>query len=428
MRFLKGCILITLIIFIGCSIGYCSGYLFKLQGGRANAMAGAFVATADDASAIFYNPAGMGFLHNQQLLLGANIYYQKGSLDGVNPLTNANISENLRASNFIVPATYYVKPINDKFTAGIGLFRRYNYDTEWEESSKYAGRFISQRTYLSTWSINPSLAYQFSSKLSVGAGIEIVEIKFGHEKNIPLLIHQYDAIFDVAHLSIESKSEWGFAFNVGAIYLLRDDIKVGFSYRHGVKKDLDAQANFDVLPISSVPLSENGGPSFPQETVAVQTNVFLPSNLNFGASYKYDETLTIELDLGWEKWDDMKEIKFNFADYPIYNFSISKDYNNCFNIHLGAEKIIDDTYRIQAGYAFEKSPVDSGNADLLYWDGNRHNLSFGLTIVKEKIAMSIYNSFLFHQKINVNEAKESAFNGSYKKFINVLGIAFNYNW
>ncbi len=421
-------IMIIILLIINETISFASGYLFINQGSRANGMAGAFVATANDASSIFYNPAGMSFINSQQFLINANIYYQRGSFEGNNPITNTNISENLRGGTFLSPNAYYVKPINDKFTAGIGLFNIFNYDIEWEEKEKFNGRFIAQRTSLSAWSINPALSYHISPQLGIGFGIELREIKFMYEKSIPLLIQQYDAIFDVAHLKIESKREWGVSFNIGAMYEMRDDIRIGLSYRHSIEKDLGTEAEFNVLPMSNIPLDEKGGPSFPQEPVSVKVNVFFPTILTIGAAYQYDETLLMELDISWERWNKFNELRFIFNDYSVYDTVIKKDYKDSFSIRLGLEKELNSTYKIQAGYAFEKTPVSSSGADPLYWDANRHNLSCGINIRNKNMIMNIYNSVLLHQKISTNNMSQFAFNGSYKKLINILGIAVSYSW
>lgn len=428
MQIRKMMLVMLVILVSGWSVGNCSGYLFMQQGGRANGMAGAFVATANDASSIFYNPAGMSFMNTQQALIGANIYYQSGSFEGNSPITHQTILGDLRSTSFLMPSLYYVRPINDKITGGIGIFRFFNYDTEWKEREQFGGRFVSQRSYLSTWSFNPAIAYNVNSKLGIALGIELREIKFNYEKNIPLLIHQYDAIFDIAHLLINSKKEWGVSFNFGAMYLLSDDIRIGLSYRHGMEKNIDAEAEFNIVPISISSGGVEDTFSFPEGAVTVESNIVLPSVFSVGVAYQYYETLMIELDINWEKWDSMEELRFNFVDYPIYDMKIKKNYDNTFNVRLGLEKTLNSTYHLQAGYAFEKSPVSAAGIDPLYWDANRHNLSCGLTLKKENIAINIYNSLILHQKANTDGQNQFGLNGSYKKLINISGISLTYNW
>ncbi len=48
--------------------GYAESYLFRNIGARPTAMAGAFTAIVNDPSAVFYNPAGVGFLTDQPML------------------------------------------------------------------------------------------------------------------------------------------------------------------------------------------------------------------------------------------------------------------------------------------------------------------------------------------------------------------------
>ena len=52
-------------------------YANFLIGERAMGLGGAFTAVADDASEIFYNPAGLGFALNSDISGSANAYYSK---------------------------------------------------------------------------------------------------------------------------------------------------------------------------------------------------------------------------------------------------------------------------------------------------------------------------------------------------------------
>ena len=72
---LLGFLLVSLALALLCapSTLYASGFRILDQSASATGQASAFTAQADDASAVYYNPAGMTQLRGVQVSLGANL-------------------------------------------------------------------------------------------------------------------------------------------------------------------------------------------------------------------------------------------------------------------------------------------------------------------------------------------------------------------
>ena len=87
-------------------------------------MGGAFAATADDPSAIFYNVAGIAQLRRTEITFGGTaINFQNSFTGDPNDLFTAGMtgSKN-RAHTFIVPNAYATMPIGSNMTVGVGVF------------------------------------------------------------------------------------------------------------------------------------------------------------------------------------------------------------------------------------------------------------------------------------------------------------------
>ncbi|MBW2186420.1 MAG: outer membrane protein transport protein, partial [Deltaproteobacteria bacterium] len=64
---------VVLMVLLVPTIVFGAGFHIREQGAKAMGMANAFVAQADDPSAIFYNPAGIAFQSGTQVSLGVTV-------------------------------------------------------------------------------------------------------------------------------------------------------------------------------------------------------------------------------------------------------------------------------------------------------------------------------------------------------------------
>src|SRR5438105_13378932 len=81
-----------------------SGFQIMTQGARATGMGLAFTGIADDPSAIFYNPAGLGFQQHYSLMLGGELLgREKADFSGANPFPGVGVSESVQKQVFFLP-------------------------------------------------------------------------------------------------------------------------------------------------------------------------------------------------------------------------------------------------------------------------------------------------------------------------------------
>src|SRR5438093_455123 len=136
-----------------------SGFSIFEQGAKATAMGGAFAATADDLSAIFYNVAGIAQLRHAEFLAGGTTINFSNEFNGDpnDPFTSGQRGE-YRAHTFIPPNAYFVAPIGSYLTFGIVVMTPFGLRTNWREP--WAGRFISRVATLRSVDVAPAVARQ----------------------------------------------------------------------------------------------------------------------------------------------------------------------------------------------------------------------------------------------------------------------------
>jgi len=106
---------------------------------KAATLGGAFVARADDASAIFYNPSGLAF--SKDLKFKTDIYYFEITSTAEYPESSEqsrSISDQIRGSYFISVS------IKERIGFGIGRFRTNSMETKWPEN--WIGRTLSTQS------------------------------------------------------------------------------------------------------------------------------------------------------------------------------------------------------------------------------------------------------------------------------------------
>src|SRR6056297_1768743 len=161
------------LILLCSSSAFSSGFSIYEASVRANGVLGAFSAYADDASSIFYNPAGLGGLEGINITGGATIIAPRSSFRNLSPLAPTGQETKMEKQEFLVPNFYGSYQITDNLTAGVGVYAPFGLGTKWPED--WVGRGSSIETSIETIFVTPSVGYEFSDTgigdIRIGAGL-----------------------------------------------------------------------------------------------------------------------------------------------------------------------------------------------------------------------------------------------------------------
>ena len=134
--------------------------------GRGNAFAGG-AASAEDASTIFYNPAGMSRLYGKQLVVAAHAILPSAKFTGTG-LAGTDMGGDA-GGLALVPNGYFVMEVNPQLRVGLGVGAPFGLQTEY--TSTWVGRAHAIKSKLETINLNPSVAYRVNDGFSLGAGL-----------------------------------------------------------------------------------------------------------------------------------------------------------------------------------------------------------------------------------------------------------------
>ena len=194
-----------------------AGFALYEGSARGNVIGGGLVASADDPSALFFNPAGITQLKGIQTQIGVTAITPSYSVDVSTGTAPGKYDS--QTNWFFPPHAYLTYQINDNWYTGLGIFSRFGLGTEFQNG--WPGRYNSYRASIQEVEINPNIAYKVNDKFSVAAGLVASYINVTLQRALPYPPTDID--FKVAGDS------WGWGVNLALQYKPTDWMQFGRS-------------------------------------------------------------------------------------------------------------------------------------------------------------------------------------------------------
>ncbi len=437
------------------------------NGARAAGMGGAFVAIANDGSAIFYNPAGIAFQTGMRMqmdnlgVIGLFRFFPSETPAGT---VVPEKGFNLNVSPHLIPvgSMYLSKDLTPRWTAGFGMFAPFglasngtNFKDSDPKTSKYVGRFAGTRAKLESFWLQPTIAYRINQSSSFAVGIAWVHTHLLIEQSIlnPLddgktfgeevaskVFPGYDKILSaaaIARMLPEGRSRLAGTsdrpgFNAG--YLFRHEkskTNVGLMWRSAVTHKLNGKASFAFTTGYALEkfVGKDKIPSlFP--TQPIRGTFTTPATYSLGVSNSAFWNSTISLQFDLQDYKRFKSVPVNFSqtkdtatpDELRLNFYME----NSYIIRAGAERKFGDKNTLRAGYIFDHSPVKDASVGPLFPDSSRNNFTIGASRrMKNKEFSFFYQAmWMLERSTNVADNNKVFTNGTYSNFVHLLGFGF----
>ncbi len=386
-------------------------------------MGGAFVAQAADASAIFFNPAGLGFQKGWRIQIGSVLISPSTDFTGPTPLTTVTSMEK---QMFLPSHAYVAYTMENGFAFGVGIYTPYGLGTEWPVN--WVGRKVAVKSDLKTSYINPTIAYKVSDRLSLGVGVSYVlgdvTLKYRVPTYSSLLPPTLAANDGTASLEGDGT---GFNVNAGVLYKPTDDLSVGVSYRLRTDLKFEGTATFsDMQALSALFPGGNGNTTLP-----------MPSNLYAGIAYRVTPEFTVEADfqsVGWSSYDESKvelvsgpAAPLALGGQPLQKSPdpVKRDWENAYLIRVGGEYRL-DKLALRAGYIYDKTPQPDKSVEPTLPDANRNEftIGFGYELSKNLTVDVVYQLVRFSDRTVT--ASVNPFPDTYRTTANLFGLSVGY--
>ncbi|OJT19284.1 hypothetical protein BO221_38040 [Archangium sp. Cb G35] len=398
---------LTVVTLLAAGASQAAGIAIDTQGSRATGMGSTGVASSKDAASIYYNPAGILGVKTLDIQLGDSLIL--GHLGFTANATGVEQTQNPVAPP---PHGYIVyKPI-EQFAVGVGVFTPYGARSEWPED--FVGRQIARGSTVTTFDINPTLAYAPLSWLRLGVGFQSVYGMLDANRQI-VVPPPSPAAGATGELAL-STSAWGIGYNAGIqADLLQGTVTLGVQYRSRVVMDLAGDADFSGFP-------DPVAPAFPDQPV--QLDIEMPATLGLGASVRPLEKLTLAVDVNWVQWSSIQQILFEFQTTPEFNLPSVKNWEDRWNFHVGGEYMVTNALAVRAGFVYDPTPSPAETLAPDLPDADRIRVSLGAGY-----AFGGFRVDAAYQFVSLLET-ESTFPplpGTYQGSAHVIGLTLGYS-
>lgn len=340
-----------------------AGFYIKEQGvtGLGRAFAGES-AMAEDASTIFFNPAGMTHLDraevqaNGHLLIPQTAMTDTGTTqppgwpvggDGGNPYEPS-----------LVPNLYAATPVteNGDIWVGIGLSAPFGLSNKYDDD--WFGRYDSIETSLKTINVAPTVAWRVNDYFAIGAGLDVQHADAKLTQAIATPLPGTDAL-----ATVEGETT-SIGFNVGAIVEPIPGTRIGVHYRSAMSHDLDGTVTVD----SAAGIQDSDG----------SAGLDLPDIVAVGIAHEATDRLTLMAEYNYYGWSRFDEIRVE-ADRAALSSVTQQNYRDSYSISIGAQYEATERLTVRGGAQYDTTPTRDGFRSSRTPDGDRTWLSAGLS-------------------------------------------------
>jgi len=343
--------------------------------GLGNAFAGS-AAVAENASTIFFNPAGMTQLKEREVSLGVSAiktsYKFKDAGSSVGGLAGTGDGNDGGGWGY-VPNAHLSWALGKDLYLGLGVGAPFGLKTEYD--SPWVGAAQSIMFDIKTVNLNPSLAYRLNDQVSLGAGVSYQKIDVEYQRLaavLPVFPVGPGAIDLTQHRATLTADDTGWGWNLGALFSLDAATKLGVSYRSKVKYSLEG--NIAVTGgASALDAAFNASQSSP-----VKADLELPDTAIVSVAQKLDDHWDMLGDLSWTGWSSIEQLKIVNANSGATVQTIDAHFRDTWRVALGANYKLSEASKLKFGIAYDQTPVqDAAHRLTALPDNNRVWFSVG---------------------------------------------------
>jgi long-chain fatty acid transport protein len=423
--------------FIAAGQAHAAGFALYEQGisGLGNAYAGA-AATAEDATTVWWNPAGMSRLpKGMHVAVGAAAiqpswkFNNNGSTVALasNPARNGSGGD--AGDTAFVPSAFFAMDFGDRWNFGVGVSVPFGLKTEYD--ADWIGRFQGIRSEVQTININPSVSYKLNDALSLGFGINYQQGKIDILTGVNLGPVVTPGLEAQNQINLDGDA-WG--FNIGALFNISPATRAGIHYRSSLDYELDGNTEFHGVPApvaAADPRVRNGNIKLDLET---------PDSLAVSVAHRMNSQLELLGDVTWWHWSKIKSIPVVRTDGPISGATLSTlnfNFDDTWRVSIGANYKLSAPWTLKLGLAYDQTPVPNAESRTVRLpDSDRYWFSAGAKYQVSKAgALDFGYTYVHASDADINNRQNTpptAANGNivgtYEASVHVLGVQYQHSF
>lgn len=426
--------MITRIIKTSLALAVAGASTYSLAGGFAineqsvSGMGTAFAgrsSSADDASTVFGNPAGMSRLKREQVSGGVALLDAKTDIDhGRGSVSGSSISGSNDGDMvpFIgVPMGYYVKPIDDKWTFGLGMYVPFGLVTDYEKG--FQGRYYGTRSEVRVITLQPTVSYKINDQLSIGFGPTINRID--GELTSATLNPSSPGRND-GKVKIKG-DDTALGYNVGVLFEATPSTRLGLTYHSMVDYKLEGDTQ----------ISGTGFGPFAGSKYDASLKLKTPESVDFSVTHDLNADWTLYAGTTWTRWSRLKDITVNNKGVQaplagrIGTITEEQNWRDTWSYAVGAAYKLNREWTLRAGLAYDQSPTRNEYRSPRIPTDDRKILSLGAAwSPNDDWTVDLAYSYLKEDDATINQSSSTkgSYSSTYKNSAHGLGAQVTYRF
>lgn len=378
--------------------------------------------SADDASTIFGNPAGMSRIKREQVTGGVAMIDAHTDISHASSSPNSGTNKGDMVPLIAVPMGYYVKPIDDKWAFGVGVYAPFGLVTDYENG--FAGRYFGSKSEVKIVTLQPTVSYAFNDKVSIGFGPTINRVDGTLESNLSITQAAPDGKVKI------TGDDTALGYNIGVLVQATDSTRVGLTYHSKVKYKLEGntKVNYNVLGL----IGQN-----PNQKYDASLDLTTPESVDFSVTHQLDDKWTLYAGSTWTRWSRLKEITVENKGVPAVlngqfgTITEEQNWHDTWAHAIGASYQLNKQWVLRTGLSVDQAPTNNVNRSPRIPTGDRKIFSVGAGwSPTDDLTIDLAYSYLREESVKVNNSNNrgQSYNAEYENYANGFGLGATYRF
>jgi long-chain fatty acid transport protein len=367
----------------------------------------AFTATADNPSAIYYNPAGITQLPGSQLRVGAYAISLKSHYVDANKVESE--TKDMIAP---LPEIYFTQTLKDPsmpFSYGIGIYTPYGLVNEWPDNPT----FRAMRGRITYLTVNPVAAWKLDEGLSFAAG---ATLNYADTRFKQTILAR--SLFSPGGELEFHGDDFDLGFNLGVLWQPHKKHSFGVTYRSATTMNFSGEARTGGADLAGIPSG----------TQTANAELNFPQFVILGYSFRPTPLWNLEINIDWTDWDSVNSFTLQQATGST---AIPLNWQSSFIYELGVTRFLDAHWQISAGYAYTENSVPASNFMPLVPDEDFHFFGLGAGWKNERWSWDLAYQFGYAGKRTVSGSTlafpiGASANGTYDFISHAVSFSLGY--
>ena len=268
---------------------------------------------------------------------------------------------------------FFSYSVSPRFKLGFALAGNFGAPLEYDDD--WVGRYYVQKTTLLGLSLLPSAAYRVTDKLSFGASLNAM---YGIYKN-KVAINNVNPNFGDGQFKLDD-SDWGWGVNLGLLYEITTDTRLGLTWNSQVDLDFRSDAEWSNLAPGLNALLNSRG----LLNADIKVKIKVPQQLMASVFHQFNPRWAVLGSVGWQEWSKFGQVQLGIDDTSNPTSTTTDlDFDDTWHFALGAQYRVSDPWLLNFGIAYDSkfqdgsdvSPLLPLNAAWRFGVGAQHRVS-----------------------------------------------------